>query len=65
MTVTVIHTGLLELESQIEELAESLGGTVEEVHERAEKSGLSDCELSVFGRMKNLEKMYEFARNRK
>lgn len=65
MTETVVYTGLDELEAQIEELANSLGGTVEQVHERAEEFDLSDIELSVFGRMRNLEKMYEFARNGK
>jgi hypothetical protein len=65
MTETVTYTGLIELEAQIEKLAESSGGTVAEVHERAETFGLSNSELSVFGRMKNLEKMYEFARSGK
>lgn len=61
MTATIENFDIDSLNEEINRLAVSLGGSVEDAFDKATRFEFSNAELTVFGRLKNLVVMYDYA----
>lgn len=61
MTATIENFDIAGLNDEIARLAANLGGSVDDAFDKAARYEFSNDELTVFGRLKNLVVMYDYA----
>lgn len=61
MTATIENFDIDGLNDEITKLARTLGGSVDDAFDKAARFEFTNDELTVFGRLKNLIVMYDYA----